>query len=156
MKFSKTLQVLAVTALIGSIAQAQDAPIQDAAAPAPVTQPAPNAPAAPEQSLAPVAPKFASETFDAMMGAIEDNNRAAFVAFADAGFRDAITPPIFQQVAKQVAPRLKGEHAFKYLGEMNQAGYVVYLWRVRFEDGGDDFLAQMSVKDDKVGGFFLR
>ena len=150
MKFSKTLQVLAATALIGSIAQAQNVPIQAEAPPAQVTQPEP--PNAPEES---VAPKFASETFEAMMGAIEDNNRAAFVAFADEDFKAALTPPAFQQVSKQVAPRLQGEHTFDYLGEINRSGYVVYLWRVRFEDGGDDYLAQMSVKDAKVGGFLL-
>lgn len=149
MKFSKTLQVLAVTASIVSIAQAQDAPIQDNEAP--LIQDA-----QPETPKAPVAPKFASETFEAMMGALEDNNRAAFVAFADANFKAALTPPVFKQVSEQVASRLKNGHDFTYLGEMNQAGFVVYLWRVRFEDGGDDFLAQMSVKDDKVGGFFLR
>ena len=156
MKLSKTVQILAATAFIGSIAGAQDAPTQDEAAPAQITQPAPpNAPATPEKPLAPVAPKFASETFEAMMGAIEDNNRAAFLAFADTDFKAALTPPQFKQVSAQVAPRLKGEHAFKYLEEINRAGYVVYLWRVRFENGGDDFLAQMSVKDGKVGGFLL-
>ncbi len=102
------------------------------------------------------APKIAKETFGAMMGAIEDNNRAAFIAFADARFKAALTPPQFKSLVDQIAPRLQTGHAFKYLGEMNQAGFVVYLWRVRFEDGGDDFLAQMSVKDEKVGGFFLR
>ncbi len=147
MKFSKTLQILASVAFIGSVAQAQNAPIQ---AEPPLAQVAPA-----EPQSAPVAPKFASETFEAMMGAIEDNNRAAFIAFADDDFKTALTPPVFQQVTKQVAPRLKGEHTFNYLGEINRSGYVVYLWRVRFEDGGDDFLAQMSVKDDKVGGFLL-
>ena len=153
MKFSKTIQVLASIAFIGSIAQAQNGPIQAEPPLAPVAQPEP--PNAPKQSLAPVASKFAGETFEAMMGAIEDNNRAAFVAFADDDFKTALTPPVFQQVTKQVAPRLKGAHKFDYLGEINRSGYVVYLWRVRFDDGGDDFLAQMSVKDDKVGGFLL-
>lgn len=154
MKFSKAVQVLAATTLIGSIAQAQNAPVQAEAPPAQIARAEP--PNAPEQPLAPAAPKFASETFEAMMGALEDNNRAAFVAYADARFKAALTPPIFQQVSEQVASRLKDGHDFKYLGEMNQAGFVVYMWRVRFDDGGDDFLAQMSVKDDKVGGFLLR
>ncbi len=117
----------------------------DAPAPAPV-----------EKEAAPVAPKTAQQTFEAMLGAIEDNNRAAFVAFADTRFKAALTPPQFQSVVDQIAPRLQAGHALKYLGEMNQAGFVVYLWRVRFDDGGDDFLAQMSVKDEKVGGFLLR
>lgn len=154
MKFLKMLQVLAATASIGSIAQAQNFPVQVEAPPAQVAQPE-LPPAAPQRALAPIAPKFASEIFEAMMGALEDSNRAAFVAFADEDFKTALTPPVFQQVSKQVAPRLQGAHVFNYLGEINRAGYVVHLWRVRFEDGGDDFMAQMSVKDDKVGGFLL-
>ncbi len=153
MNFPKIVKILVATAFIGSLAftgslaSAQDEPIQ---AEPPLAQ------VAPEAALAPVAPKFASETFEAMMGAIEDNNRAAFAAYADANFKAALTPPIFEQVSARIAPRLKNGHAFTYLGEMNQAGFVVYLWRVRFDDGGDDALAQMSVKDKKVGGFFLR
>ena len=153
MKFSKTIQVLASIAFIGSIAQAQNGPIQAEAPAIPTAQVEP--PNAPEKSQTVVAPPFAGETFEAMMGAIEDNNRAAFIAFADDDFKTALTPPVFQQVTKQVAPRLKGAHKFDYLGEINRSGYVVYLWRVRFADGGDDYLAQMSVKDDKVGGFLL-
>lgn len=109
-----------------------------------------------ETQAAPVAPQAAQDTFEAMMGAIEDNNRAAFVAFADARFKAALTLPQFQALVDQIAPRLKGGHAFRYFGELNQAGFTTHLWRVRFEDGGDDFLASMSVKEEKVGGFFLR
>ena len=147
MKFSKILPVLAATASISFVARAQETPIQAEPPVASIAQT--------DAPKAPVAPQFAGDTFEAMMGAIEDNNRAAFIAFADDNFKAALTPPIFEQVTKQIAPRLKGEHEFNYLGEINRSGFVVYLWRVRFADGGDDFLAQMSVKAEKVGGFLL-
>ncbi len=122
------------------VAHAQAA--QEPTAPAPKTE-------------APVAPKAAQDIFEAMLGAIEDDNRAVFVAQADANFKAALTPPVFKAVSDQVAARLKAGHQDLYLGEMKKAGFTVHLWRVRFTDGGDDFLAQMSLKDGKVGGFFL-
>ena len=115
-----------------------------------------NAPVTAEKALAPVAPDAAKQTFEAMLGAIEDNNRAAFVAFADARFKAALTPPAFKSVVDQVAFRLQAGHKILYLGEMRKMGFTTYLWRVRFDDDGDDVLAEMSVKDEKVGGFFLR
>jgi hypothetical protein len=36
---------------------------------------------------------------------------------------------------------------------LNQQGYIVYLWKLEFED---DRLVTIAVKDGKVSGFFLR
>ena len=44
----------------------------------------------------------------------------------------------------------------KYLGDMRQQGYHVTLWRLRFKDGSDDALATLSMKGDKVGGYWIK
>ena len=111
----------------------------------------PTAPAVQE-----LAPKAAQQTFETMMGALEDNNRLAFVALADADFKAALTPPVFKSVVDQIAFRLQAGHKTTYFGETKKKGFAVYLWRVRFDDDGDDALVEMSIKDEKVGGFFLR
>jgi hypothetical protein len=43
-----------------------------------------------------------------------------------------------------------------FLGELNQRGYQVFLYRLRFKDGGDDMLGTMSLKADKVGGIYFK
>lgn len=124
---------------------------------APAQTAAPEVVAAPEKEPpATEAPAVAQDTFETMMGAIEDNNRAAFVALGEAPFKAAMTPPVFQALVDQLGGRLKAGHEFRYLGAVNKAGYVVSVWRVRFSDGGDDLLGEVSEKSAKVGGFFLR
>lgn len=112
--------------------------------------------AAPEKVLAPVAPDEAGAVFEAMMGALEANNRLVFIAAGDAGFKAAITPALFKSVVDMLAFRLEAGHEFTYLGELKRGGALVYLWRVRFKDDGADTLAEMSWKDGKVIGFLLR
>ncbi|MEH2102821.1 MAG: hypothetical protein V7K76_24360 [Nostoc sp.] len=41
------------------------------------------------------------------------------------------------------------------MGNLKQQGYQVYLWKLTFLDGGDDVLARLSLKDGKIGGFWL-
>ena len=59
-------------------------------------------------------------------------------------------------MSAKVAPKLLAGHELSYLGDLRQHGYHVTLWKVSFKDGGDDALATLSVKDGKVGGFFIR
>ena len=51
--------------------------------------------------------------------------------------------------------RTSGGYDITFLGELNQHGYQVFLYRLRFKDGGDDILGTMSLKDDKVGGIYF-
>jgi hypothetical protein len=43
-----------------------------------------------------------------------------------------------------------------YLGDLNQGGYQVTLWRIRIKSSSDDLLATLSMKDGKVGGFWIK
>jgi hypothetical protein len=52
--------------------------------------------------------------------------------------------------------RTSGGYGLTFLGELNQHGYQVFLYRLRFKDGGDDMLATMSLKDDKVAGIYFK
>lgn len=106
--------------------------------------------------LAPVAPNSVQAAFDVMMGALSDESYTAFISVADEGVKTTLTKAMFDEVVKQVKARLKSGYESTYLGTLKQHGYDVHLWRLTFKDGGDDFLAQLSWKDDKVGGFFLR
>ena len=93
--------------------------------------------------------------FKKLMAATVSNNYDAFVTQCDSVMKAALTKPMLEGVSEQIAPRAKQGYDAAYLGELNQNGYEVHLWRLRFKDGGNDILATMSVKDGKVGGFYL-
>ena len=89
-----------------------------------------------------------------LIKAIATADHAAFIADGDAAIRQ-MTKERFAAVAAQLGPRLQSEHETTYLGELRQRGYHVTLWKLSFKDGTDDALASLSVKDGKVGGFFI-
>lgn len=99
--------------------------------------------------------KSVQTTFTFLMAAIEENNYGNFVSQGNAAFKQGITKQMFKQVSGQLAPRMKKGYSAVFLGELKQQGYQVYLWKLTFKDGGDDFLAKLSLKDGKVGGFLI-
>lgn len=90
-----------------------------------------------------------------LIDAIEKSDYDSFVADGEAPFKQ-LKKEQFDPVATQAAPRLQAGHELSYLGDLKQKGYHVTLWRISFKDGSDDALATLSVKDGKVGGFFIR
>ena len=94
--------------------------------------------------------------FNRMLNAVEDDKFSAFVAPLDRTMRAAMTKNAFEDVVAQLAPRLKKGHSTVYLGQLRQGGFTVHLWKIKFKDGGDDTLAELSWKNRKVGGFLLR
>lgn len=62
----------------------------------------------------------------------------------------------FEAVVSRLSAKLKNGYDLTYLGDLNQRGYEVTLWRIRFKSGGDDLLATLSMKDGKIGGFWIK
>jgi hypothetical protein len=93
--------------------------------------------------------------FKNLMAATVSNNYDGFIAECDNAMKAALTRPMLEGVSKQLEPRAKQGYDAQYLGELNQRGYKVHLWRLSFKDAGDDVLATLSVKDGKAGGFYL-
>ena len=101
-------------------------------------------------------PAQATQTiFKNLIAATVSDDYEGFLADCDAQMKAALTKPMLAGVSEQIAPRAKMGYDAQYLGELRQHGYEVYLWRLVFKDGGDDVLATLSMKDGKVGGFFL-
>jgi len=90
-----------------------------------------------------------------LLDSIKNDDYAAFVADGTPDFQ-AITKVNFDQVSAQLAPRFKAGSKVVFLGQLSQHGYRVSLWKISFSDGGDDMLAKLSVKDGKVGGFWIQ
>ena len=90
-----------------------------------------------------------------LVGAIENFNYPGFIFDGEAPFQQ-LKPDAFFAVASKLAPKLKTGHELTYLGNYQQHGYRVSLWKISFKGGGDDLLATLSVKDGKVGGFYIK
>jgi RNA polymerase sigma factor (sigma-70 family) len=90
-----------------------------------------------------------------LLQAAQNDDYDAFMADANALFKQ-LPKEQFDAVSAQVAPRLKAGYTLVYLGDLKQLGYHVTVWKISFKDGGDDFLAETSMKDGKVGGFWIR
>ncbi|MEH2450705.1 hypothetical protein [Nostoc sp.] len=101
----------------------------------------------PEQSV--------QKTFTSLINAVEQNNYTQFISQGNAAFKEGITKQTFIQASGQLAPRLKKGYSAVFLGNLNQQGYQVYLWKLTFKDRSDDVLARLSLKDGKIGGFWL-
>ena len=90
-----------------------------------------------------------------LVSAIACNDYASFVADGNAAFQ-SLKKGQFEAVVFQLGSKLKAGYDLSYLGDLNQQGYQVTLWRIRFKSGGDDLLATLSMKDGKVGGFWVK
>jgi len=90
-----------------------------------------------------------------LITAIEKSDYDTFVADGEGPFKQ-LKKEQFETVSAQLAPKLQAGHEVSYLGDLKQKGYHVTLWRISFKDGSDDALATLSMKDGKVGGFWIR
>ena len=89
-----------------------------------------------------------------LLGAIQNSDYDAFVADGTDAFH-GITREQFASVCSSLAAKLRTART-AFLGELNQHGYRVTLWKISFAGGGDDALATLSVRDGKVGGFWIK
>jgi hypothetical protein len=98
----------------------------------------------------------AEKIFNSLIAAQTAKDYHAFVADADDNLKAALTKTQFDAASNFMIKRTDGGYETTFLGELNQHGYQVFLYRLRFKDGGDDILGTMSLKDDKVGGIYFK
>ena len=101
------------------------------------------------------APQPIETIMKSMLAATQANSLPEFVASGDAAFQAGMTKPMLDSVNRQLGPRLRQGYTASFLSTLKQQGYTVYLWKLEFKDGKDDVLVTMSVRDGKVGGFWL-
>ena len=98
----------------------------------------------------------AEKVFKSLIAAQTAGDYDAFIADANDAVRAALTKTQFEAASNFLNKRTSGGYETMLLGELNQHGYQVFLFRLRFKDGGDDILGTLSLKDDKVGGIFFK
>ena len=90
-----------------------------------------------------------------LLESIAQNDYPRFISQGTPAFAE-VGEPQFAQVANTVAPRLQQGYTVQYLGNLQQQGLDISVWKVSFADQGDDLLATLNVREGRVGGFFLR
>lgn len=90
-----------------------------------------------------------------LIRALQTADYSSYIADGTTAFKK-MKPEQFNAVATRLAPKLKAGHEVSYLGELKQKGHHITLWKVSFQDGSDDALARLSMKDGKVGSFGIR
>src|SRR5271154_4622942 len=98
----------------------------------------------------------AEKIFNSLLAAQTAKDYDAFIADADDNLKAALSKTQFDASSNLMIKRTSGGYDSTFLGELNQHGYQVFLYRLHFKDGGDDILGTMSLKDDKVGGIYFR
>ena len=89
-----------------------------------------------------------------LLKSIETADYDLFVQDGEPAFQK-IEKTSFDSVVKQLAPRMKKGYEATYLGTLDRLGYSVTLWKLDFSEG-DDALATLSIKDEKVGGYWIK
>jgi hypothetical protein len=93
---------------------------------------------------------------DKILTAIEDNDYESCVADFTESFKAQTTKQIVSGISEQFSPRMKKGYDVIFLAELKQRGQKAYLWKLTFNDGGDDFSVKIWLKDGKVSGFLLQ
>jgi len=133
--------------IIGALAVVCQAAAPTTAQTAPATDAA-------KSTARPIAPVPATQNFDMMMDALKDDDYQAFISMGTPTFQHALSKTLFETVAAQVGPREREGFKATYLDSLKKGGLTVYLWKIEFKTG-DDTLAQMTLDNGKVAGFFL-
>jgi hypothetical protein len=95
-------------------------------------------------------------TVNTLLAAIATNNYDTLAANAAPALKTRITKETFTQVSTQLSPRLKKGYKLQYLGSLKQQGIEVFLWKMTYQDGGDDMLARLVIQENKVAGFWFQ
>jgi Cu/Ag efflux protein CusF len=93
---------------------------------------------------------------DKILNAIEDNDYETYVADFTGSFKAQTTKQIVARISEQLSPRMKKGYDVLFLTDLKQSGQKAYLWKMTFEDGGDDWSVKVWLKDGKVSGFLLQ
>ncbi|NJR48469.1 MAG: hypothetical protein HC780_01830 [Leptolyngbyaceae cyanobacterium CSU_1_3] len=102
-----------------------------------------------------VPPQNVVDCFQIILGATASGDYNLFTTVGDASYKAGITKQMFESVSEQLAPRMETGYSIAYLGHLKQGDYQVYLWKLSFEDGGDEFVARMAMNGDEIAGILI-
>lgn len=89
---------------------------------------------------------------DKMLTAVEKNDYDRFVADTSASYKATLTKETVAKISEAFALRIKKGYDVVFLGHWKRRGHMSYLWKVTFNDGGDDLAITLYLKDGEIHG----
>lgn len=103
---------------------------------------------------------LARALLDASVAGDFDAFKRVAVAKGDERMRMVMTDPAteetFRRASAVVRPVCKDGYEMNPLGSLVQTGHKIYLWRLRPGIGDDEFLVRLTLKGDRLAGFFFQ
>lgn len=90
-----------------------------------------------------------------ILDSLASGNYDRFLTVGNSAFQAGITQAMFQGVSEQLDRRMAQGYSIEYFGHLKQRNDAVYLWKLSFEDGGDEFVIRMTVEGDRVAGILI-
>lgn len=100
-------------------------------------------------------PQSVIDRLQIILDATASRNYELFTTVGDSGYKAGITKQMFEGVSEQLAPRMGKGYSTTYFGHLKQGDCQIYLWKLSFEDSGDEFVARMDMNGDKVAGILI-
>jgi hypothetical protein len=108
-------------------------------------------------ALADEAPKNEARMLGTLLEATQNNDLQKFESVCDGTMKTAMTEEKLTQVSGQISPLMKDGYKKDYMGVLNRGAVKTYYWKIDFErEGVPEMLAELSIKDGEVAGFFIR
>lgn len=100
-------------------------------------------------------PDIAIVSLETILGSLASKNYDLFTTVGNAAYRSGITKQMFEGVSEQLAPRMEQGYSTTYFGDLKQLDYRVYVWKLSFTDGGDEFVVRMTMDGNQVAGILI-
>jgi len=100
-------------------------------------------------------PQSVVDCLQVILNAIASGDYELFTTVGDSDYKAGITKQMFEGVSEQLAPRMEKGYSLTYFGHLKQGDYPIYLWKLSFADGGDEFVTRMTLNGDKVAGILI-
>lgn len=101
------------------------------------------------------APEPDRKYINSVLIGIRNNDYKSFSAFAKPEFLNLIPADKLASYHEQLGVRLKGGAQLRYAGKMRQRDMPMYLYVIKFGDGGDDRLVILTLHDLQVSGMVM-
>ena len=102
------------------------------------------------------APEAVEANLGVMLEAVQSSSYEQFLGSTSTEFKETYSQESFDAVSEFYTERLAAGYDLSYLTTLNSNGYVVYLWKMTYQDGGDDGLVSLSISNGFVGGFLIQ
>jgi hypothetical protein len=96
------------------------------------------------------------KTLTRMFDAVQSKSYDKFIADGEAWFKTNFTPKMFDDLARQLGPRLQQGYSLTFLATLNRQEHVGYAWKLAIKGGSEDYIATLFIKDGRVSGFMVR